>query len=252
MAIDPTLRIALFRPRAGLAGVTVAELLAEAGGGGVAVEDEGNPIVPAAATLNFIGALVSAVDAGADQADITIDGALNDLTDVTAPAPGTDTGLFWTGLAWEPNPAIVANPDSLVTMFNNINAGVGFSFSVDSLGANLRDHTGSAPNEGLLRWIEGIFVVVLQARLGFDASDDYIVENSVANGEMLLRQNGNDATIRNAIRMGGIFNSTAIGFQESAPIAKPAVVGSRGANVALADLLTQLDTYGLITDSTVI
>lgn len=40
------------------------------------------------------------------------------------------------------------------------------------------------------------------------------------------------------------------GFNNTAPIAKPAVIGSRGANAALASLLTFLASYGLITDST--
>ena len=40
-----------------------------------------------------------------------------------------------------------------------------------------------------------------------------------------------------------------VGFYGAAPIAKPAVTGSRGANAALASLLTQLAALGLITDS---
>lgn len=39
------------------------------------------------------------------------------------------------------------------------------------------------------------------------------------------------------------------GFQGTSPIAKPTVTGSRGANAALASLLTALANYGLITDS---
>lgn len=40
-----------------------------------------------------------------------------------------------------------------------------------------------------------------------------------------------------------------IGFFSTAPINKLTVTGSRGGNVALASLLTQLNTYGFITDS---
>lgn len=40
------------------------------------------------------------------------------------------------------------------------------------------------------------------------------------------------------------------GFNNTAPIAKPTVSGSRGGNEALASLLTALANYGLITDST--
>lgn len=41
-----------------------------------------------------------------------------------------------------------------------------------------------------------------------------------------------------------------IGFYGTAPQAKPTITGSRGGNAALASLLTQLATLGLITDST--
>ena len=40
-----------------------------------------------------------------------------------------------------------------------------------------------------------------------------------------------------------------LGFHATTPIAKPTVTGSRGGNAALASLLTQLASYGLITDS---
>ena len=40
-------------------------------------------------------------------------------------------------------------------------------------------------------------------------------------------------------------------FFDKAPVAKPTVSGSRGANAALASLLTQLAALGLIVDSTV-
>lgn len=46
--------------------------------------------------------------------------------------------------------------------------------------------------------------------------------------------------------------TAALGFYGAAPAAKPTITGSRGANVALADLLAELDTLGLITDSTVV
>jgi hypothetical protein len=42
---------------------------------------------------------------------------------------------------------------------------------------------------------------------------------------------------------------TKIGFYSATPATKPTVSGSRGGNAALADLLTELATLGLITDS---
>lgn len=44
--------------------------------------------------------------------------------------------------------------------------------------------------------------------------------------------------------------SSKLGFYGASTIAKPAITGSRGGNAALASLLTQLATLGLITDST--
>jgi len=44
-------------------------------------------------------------------------------------------------------------------------------------------------------------------------------------------------------------DGTGIGFFAAAPVAKPTVTGSRGANAALASLLTALANLGLITDS---
>lgn len=44
--------------------------------------------------------------------------------------------------------------------------------------------------------------------------------------------------------------ATTLGFYNSVPVSKPTVTGSRGGNVALADLLTELENLGLITDST--
>jgi hypothetical protein len=40
-----------------------------------------------------------------------------------------------------------------------------------------------------------------------------------------------------------------VGFYGTAPQAKPAVSGSKGANAALASLVTALATLGLVTDS---
>lgn len=45
-------------------------------------------------------------------------------------------------------------------------------------------------------------------------------------------------------------NDTGLGFFGTAPVAKPAVTGSRGGNAAVAALLTALANLGLITDST--
>jgi hypothetical protein len=42
---------------------------------------------------------------------------------------------------------------------------------------------------------------------------------------------------------------TGMGFNGTAAVAKPTVTGSKGANAALASLLTALASYGLVLDS---
>lgn len=49
---------------------------------------------------------------------------------------------------------------------------------------------------------------------------------------------------------GGVRLFSNVGFNNTAPIAKPTISGSRAANAALASLLTALASYGLVTDST--
>lgn len=57
------------------------------------------------------------------------------------------------------------------------------------------------------------------------------------------------SSFRVPLTMGTTGSASAVGFHGSTPIAKPTVTGSRGGNAALASLLTQLASYGLITDS---
>ncbi len=45
-------------------------------------------------------------------------------------------------------------------------------------------------------------------------------------------------------------NSTGVGFYNTTPAAQPTITGSRGGNAALANLLTQLATLGLVVDGT--
>lgn len=46
------------------------------------------------------------------------------------------------------------------------------------------------------------------------------------------------------------FGPDGLGFNGASRHAKPTITGSKGANAALASLLTSLATYGLVTDST--
>ena len=49
---------------------------------------------------------------------------------------------------------------------------------------------------------------------------------------------------------GGVRIVSPVGFNNTVPVAKPAITGAKGSNAALASLLTALASYGLITDST--
>ena len=68
-----------------------------------------------------------------------------------------------------------------------------------------------------------------------------LASRNVTNGEVVLAA---ENTVN--LRVG----KTKLGFYGSAPVAKPAITGSRGGNAALASLLTALASAGLITDST--
>lgn len=72
-----------------------------------------------------------------------------------------------------------------------------------------------------------------------DDSSSYKAYSSSAGGR--LKSSGGTSQVR--------WNNTGLGFFGGAPVAKPAVSGSRGGNAALASLLTQLAALGLITDS---
>jgi len=49
---------------------------------------------------------------------------------------------------------------------------------------------------------------------------------------------------------GSVRHNSTVGFNNTAPIAKPTVSGLKGSNAALGSLLAALVAYGLITDTT--
>lgn len=61
-----------------------------------------------------------------------------------------------------------------------------------------------------------------------------------------------DVTVSDDLTVGGDINhdGSLIGFFGSAPSSKETITGSRGGNAALADLLSALANYGMVTDST--
>lgn len=78
----------------------------------------------------------------------------------------------------------------------------------------------------------------------------FYMRNEVHGGEIQLQTQDSGGSVRTNIRVGGSTAATTVGFHGSAPFGKPTITGSRGGNAALANLLTNLASYGLITDST--
>lgn len=106
--------------------------------------------------------------------------------------------------------------------------------------------TGGALFARWKRSQSGIFTnsVELMTRVGFGIDMNSLGD---VNGSFVIADNGTarlTMTSAGALQING-----TVGFNSTTPIAKPTVTGSRGANAALASVLTALANYGLITDS---
>lgn len=89
-----------------------------------------------------------------------------------------------------------------------------------------------------------------------DAAAAYVMgRGSAANVALILRSKGTSGVAlqggANLVGLTVADNGAAatLGFYATSPIVKPTVTGSRGANAALASLLTQLAALGLLVDS---
>jgi hypothetical protein len=76
-----------------------------------------------------------------------------------------------------------------------------------------------------------------------------------SNLDLIAPSNGAAAVVIGSTTMSwylsnGFTVACPIGFNSTAPIAKPTVTGAKGSNAALASLMTALAAYGLVTDST--
>jgi len=71
-----------------------------------------------------------------------------------------------------------------------------------------------------------------------------------SNNSSLLLDSANDTRLRAAGVDKFEVNTTGIGFFNTAPVAQATVVGAKGGNVALTNLLAALAAYGLIVDNT--
>lgn len=76
-------------------------------------------------------------------------------------------------------------------------------------------------------------------------------DNATAAGDINIRVAGGGTTAINIKGSNGAvtFNNN-VGFYGTTPVAKPTITGAKGGNVALANLLTALASYGLLIDST--
>lgn len=100
---------------------------------------------------------------------------------------------------------------------------------------------GAASDEKLWVWVNDNGDLRLQSRSDTEAT---------AVNAILINRTG---TVIDQTELRGTalkLNNTTMAFYGGTPAAKPAITGSRGANAALASLLTQLAALGLITDST--
>ena len=90
--------------------------------------------------------------------------------------------------------------------------------------------------------------LVLSTARGATSRSWSIGANQVMEGDFVIAVSTTNANAPSATRF--VLTATGAGFNGTAAIAKPTITGSRGANAALASLLTALANYGLITDST--
>jgi hypothetical protein len=119
-------------------------------------------------------------------------------------------------------------------------------------GGNLQLYAGNGENGGELRLRSGTAIgagdgaaIVINAGAGANGGTLYLVPGVATAGAPGIVEI-EDAIGAPRLQCG----SAGIAFNGGAPAIAPIVAGSRGGNVALADLLSQLDSMGLITDNT--
>jgi len=112
-------------------------------------------------------------------------------------------------------------------------------------------------NQGL--WMSGnaagsdiILGSAKSARIFYDGTNLIINPRLAGTGRVYIGPTGNYNMMLNNIEINGALDhdGTTLGFYNTAPVAKPTIVGAKGGNVALANLLTALASQGLLTDST--
>lgn len=134
---------------------------------------------------------------------------------------------------------INADPDGAVSLYNagtEVATTTGTGLSLDTAGNN---------SDILFTDIDNQTAFIQKNSTG-----PLVIRNQENSQEVRIDAHDSGGAARLSLRCGTSGTNPAMGFQGTAPIAKPTVTGSRGGNAALASLLTALANYGLITDST--
>jgi hypothetical protein len=120
---------------------------------------------------------------------------------------------------------------------------LGYGVGIQFMG---QDSGGSNPEIGSIQCLESVPTAgsTFSTYMSF-----YVVMNNAASEVLRLRSTG---TAPGQLSCRGDFQhiGNALGFYSAATVAQQTVTGSRGGNAALANLLTALNTLGLIVNST--
>jgi hypothetical protein len=154
-----------------------------------------------------------------------------------------------------PNSTFFTAGMAAVTHFPLITVDGSSTFGTNAGGTLNVDFNSAAGNARTLRFNTAssqrwTIVANATAETGANLGSDFIIGRWADNGTSLgtaftINRNTGNVTIASALRVNG-----TIGFNNTAPVAKPTVSGAKGSNAALGSLLTALAAYGLVTDST--
>lgn len=142
----------------------------------------------------------------------------------------------------------------------NLNRGVGQKFTADfssSLPNRLVFQTNAASDNTLLSITPSGAAAVTEVTLynAADPNNSSWLRSRLSSGLAAINtsKTGTGTTVPLAFQVDGAtrlkMDGTGLAFFAAAPVAQPTVTGSRGANAALASLLTALASLGLVVDS---
>lgn len=241
-----------------------AEAIARVSGASTFVEGARNHgIVPDGINSKAYGTLSYAQNGGTGANTIATESEIRRTSTVTV-----STARDWTGAeTWDgmflatanSNNEVIGGPGSrpnfafALNMYSTIAVRTGFLIPKSlQVGGKTVDHTAFANLEtGLVYGLDLAKGSYSTAAIALPNNSTVRAYNAVGAAEHnLLYYDTSNRLVLGEEAAAGVFVKGAVGFQGTAPIAKPTVTGSRGGNAALASVLTQLAAYGLITDGT--